>query len=321
MSSNSSSQLTLNVQKPAKSPRARAWAKIKKDKWLYILMIPGILYFLIFAYGPMWGVLIAFQEYSPFLGMAKSEWVGFLHFKNFFTDPDFMKLLINTLTLSLYNLLFYFPAPIILALLLNEVRHSGFKRVIQTFIYIPHFISIVIVVSITYVFLTTEGGVINDLVFKLTGERINFLGSPQWFRPLYLLQIIWKETGWGTIIFLAALAGVDVSLYEAAIVDGANRWQQLWHITLPAIKSTIITMLILRMGSVLNSGFEHIFLMTNSLNRSVAEVFDTYVYNMGITQGSFSYSTAVGLFKSLVGITLIQLANFLAKKAGETGLY
>jgi putative aldouronate transport system permease protein len=243
------------------------------------------------------------------------------HFRNFFQNPDFVKLLRNTLLLSLYNLIFFFPAPIILALLLNEIRIALYKKAIQTLIYIPHFISMVIVASISYVFLTTEGGVVNGLLQQYTGHKINFLADPQWFRPMIIIQSIWKECGFGTIIFLAALAGVDAEQYEAAIVDGANRWRQLWHITLPSIKSTIIILLILRMGDVLENGFEQIYLMTNALNREVADVFDTYVYLMGITQGAFSYSTAVGLFKSLVGVVLVFTSNYLARRFGQSGIY
>lgn len=295
--------------------------RLKRDKWMYILLLPGLLYFLIFKYVPMWGALIAFKNYQPFTGFWNSEWVGFEHFRNFFQNPDFYKLLRNTLLLSLYNLLFFFPAPIILALMLNEIRVAFYKRTIQTLIYVPHFISMVIVASITYVLLTTQGGVVNQFIESRGGTPIDFLSDPDWFRPLIILQTIWKECGWGTIIFLAALAGVDVEQYEAAIVDGANRWRQMWHITLPSIRSTIIILLILRMGDVLENGFEQIYLMTNALNREVADVFDTYVYFMGITQGSFSYSTAVGLFKSLVGVVLVFGSNWLAKKFGQSGIY
>lgn len=304
-----------------KSRRPGVLARLKKDKWLYLLLTPGLLYFLIFKYVPMWGVLLAFKNYQPFLGFWKSEWVGLEHFRVFFTNPEFFMLLRNTLVLSLYNLVFYFPAPIILALLLNELRLAFFKRIVQTLIYIPHFISLVIVASLTYVFLTTEGGLINELLHKYAGIKIDFLSSPEWFRPMIIMQTIWKETGFGTIIFLAALAGVDVEQYEAAITDGANRWRQLWHITLPSIRSTIIILLILRMGDVLDNGFEQIFLMLNPLNRETAEVFDTYVYMMGITQGAFSYSTAVGLFKAVIGVILVLGANWLAKRFGQSGIY
>ncbi|GIP15566.1 protein LplB [Paenibacillus montaniterrae] len=299
-----------------------AWvSKLKKNRYLYLLLLPGLLYFLVFKYAPMWGVLISFQNYQPFLGFWNSEWIGFTHFENFFAHPDFFRLLRNTLILGLYDLIFFFPAPVIIALMLNEVRLMLFKRWIQTLIYIPHFISMVIVASMTYVFLTTQGGIVNEIIFNLTGSKINFLADPDWFRPLIILQIMWKETGWGTIIFLAALATVDMEQYEAAVVDGATRFQRLIHITLPAIRSVIVILLILRLGNFLDTGFEQIFLMTNSLNRSVADVFDTYVYFVGITQGAFSYSTAIGLFKSLVGIVLIYGSNWLAKRFGQEGIY
>jgi len=297
------------------------WERLRKDKWLYILMLPGLLYFLVFKYVPMWGILLAFQNYQPFLGFWKSEWVGLEHFRIFFDNPEFVMLLRNTLLLSFYNLIFFFPAPIILALLLNEVRIALYKRTIQTLIYVPHFISMVIVASLTYVFLTTEGGLVNELLLKYFGYKISFLSSPDWFRPMIIVQTIWKECGFGTIIFLAALASVDVEQYEAAIMDGANRWRQLWHITLPSISSTIVILLILRLGNVLDNGFEQIYLMLNPLNREVAEVFDTYVYMMGITQGAFSYSTAVGLFKAVIGVTLVLGANWLAKRFGQPGIY
>jgi putative aldouronate transport system permease protein len=238
-----------------------------------------------------------------------------------FTSPDFPRVLINTLGISMLSLIFYFPAPIVLALLLNEIKHQKYKRTVQTFIYIPHFISLVIVASLTYQLLNINDGIINQVVQMLTGKTINFLGKPEYFRGLIIGQSIWKETGYGTIIFLAALAGVDVSLYEAARVDGAGRWKMMWHVTLPAIRGTIIIMLILRVGSILNTGFEQIFLMKNALNSSVAEVFDTYVYTKGIINAQYSYSTATGLFKSVVGMIMVLGANKLAKKAGESGIY
>ncbi|MFM9332089.1 ABC transporter permease [Paenibacillus mesotrionivorans] len=309
------------VHMTGKDRRNTLWKRVRREKWMFILLTPGLLYFLLFKYVPMWGVLLAFKDYQPFLGFIKSEWVGLEHFRVFFANPEFTMLLSNTLLLSLYNLIFFFPAPIILALLLNEVRVAFFKRFVQTLVYVPHFISMVIVASLTYVFLTTEGGVVNEFLFQQTGSKTDFLTSPDWFRPIIIIQTIWKECGWGTIIFLAALAGVDMEQYEAAIMDGANRWKQTWHITLPSIRSTIVILLILRMGNILDNGFEQIYLLLNPLNRHVAEVFDTYVYMVGITQGAFSYSTAVGLFKSIVGVVLVMGTNWLAKRFGESGLY
>lgn len=294
---------------------------MKRHRWMYLLMLPGILYFIIFKYIPMAGLVISFQNYIPYLGVLKSEWVGLEHFKNFFMNPDFKMLLVNTFSISILNLVFFFPMPIILALLLNEVKNKLMKKSIQTMIYIPHFISMVIVASLTFTLLNAETGIIPQLVELVMGSKPEFLSDPKYFRWIIVIQNIWKETGWGMIIFMAALAGVDTQLYEAAQVDGAGKLRQVWHITLPAIKSTIIIMLIMKVGTLLNTGFEQIFLMKNSLNSSVAEVFDTYVYTLGITQGAFSYSTAVGMFKSVVATAMVLTTNWICKKCGETGLY
>ena len=294
---------------------------VKRDRLLYIMLIPGVTYFFLFKYLPMMGIVISFMDYMPFLGIMKSKWVGIKHFQRFFSEPMFFRLFANTIILAFYNLVFFFPLPIILSLLLNELSGHSFKRFIQTALYIPHFISWIVVVGISYTMLSPQGGIITELIRELSGSTVNLLGSSNWFRPLITLQVIWKETGWGTIIFLAALAGVNVELYEAAIIDGANRWQQLINITLPAIKPTIVVMLILRMGSFLDSGFEQVFLMQNSLNRNVSEVFDTYVYTSGLLNGQFSFSAAVGFFKSLVSFILILSVNRAAKKLGEEGLY
>ncbi|MDR2184477.1 MAG: ABC transporter permease subunit [Treponema sp.] len=295
--------------------------RILRDRWLYLLVLPGVVYYAVFKLIPMFGIIVAFQTYNPYTGFLKSPFVGWKNFQDFFTHREFFLLFKNTLYISFLNIVFYFPAPIILSLLLNEVRHSWYKRSVQTLVYVPHFLSWVIVYSLFYMLLTTDGGIMNLIVEMMTGRRIRFLEDPAWFRTIVIVQTIWKETGWGTIIFLAALAGVDIEQYEAAIVDGAGRLRQLWHITLPAIKSTIIILLILRMGGVLNTGFDQIYLLTNSLNRSVANVFDVYVYEQGITRGSFSFATAVNLFKSIIGMVLVYGTNYIAKKAGETGIF
>ena len=292
-----------------------------QHKWLYVMIIPGALYFIIFRYAPMFGLVMAFQQYSPYKGIFGSKFVGLLHFKTFFTGTDFWMLLKNTLWLSFLSLVFYFPAPIILALLLNEMKKQVFKRTIQTLIYVPHFISWVIVASITYTLFNVTDGAVNQALNILTGKVTNFLGLPEYFRPMIIGQQMWKETGYGTIIYLAALAGVDAELYEAGRVDGAGRWRLMWHITLPALKPTIIIMLIMRVGAILSTGYEQIFLMRNALNVSVAEVFDTYVYLRGLVNQQYSYSTAAGLFKSLVSMILVLTANWTAKKMGETGIY
>ncbi|WP_240415085.1 ABC transporter permease [Paenibacillus periandrae] len=306
---------------PSASARAALFRRMAKNRWLYIMLLPGIFYFLAFRYLPMWGVLIAFQDFLPFKGFWGSEWVGLKHFERFFFDSNFSLLFTNTLVLALYNLIFFFPLPIMLAIMLNELRVEIVKRWVQTLIYIPHFVSWVVVVGIVYMFFSTEGGVINSMLAGLGFPKIDFLISSEWFRTMITLEVIWKESGWGTIIFLAALAGVDPQLYEAAKMDGAGRFRQLWHITLPAIRSTIMILLILRLGSFLDNGFEQIFLMLNSMNREVGDVFDTYVYIVGIQQGQFSYSTAVGLFKSVIGIILVVLSNWLSKRTTGEGLY
>lgn len=292
-----------------------------RDRWLYFMLAPGVIYFIIFKYIPMYGITMSFQDYQPYLGFFESPWVGFKHFERFFGEPQFWMLFRNTAILALYNLIFFFPLPILLALMLNEVRSSFYKRFVQTLVYVPHFVSWVVVVGIFYMLFTTENGLITELFFQLTGHKIAFLQDPDWFRTMIVSQSIWKEVGWGTIIFLAALAGVDLQLYEAARMDGAGRWRQLWHITLPAIKSTIIILLILRLGNFLDSGFEQIFLMLNPTTRDVGEVFDTYVYVKGLTQAQYSYSAAVGLFKSVIGLVLVVSANWLAKRFGEEGVY
>lgn len=304
-----------------KKRKTRFWEKLLQQKYLYLMILPGLIYFLLFKYVPMWGIVIAFQDYQPFLGITGSEWVGFKHFERLFTEQTFFMLLKNTLILFFLNLVVFFPIPIILALLLNEVRVALFKKFVQTLIYIPHFMSWVIVVSLSFVLLTVDGGLINEIIAYFGGEKINFLLNESWFRPMYILQVIWREAGWSTIIYLAAITAVDPQLYEAAKMDGANRLRRMWHVTLPAIRSVIVVLLILKIGDTLELGFEHVYLLLNATNREVAEIFDTYVYTAGLKQGQFSYSTAVGLFKAAVGLILVVFANRMAKKFGEEGIY
>ena len=294
---------------------------IWSNRVLYLMALPGIAYFVIFKYLPMGGLVIAFQDYMPFLGITGSPWVGFDHFVRLFTEDTFFLLMRNTLLLSALILLFSFPMPIILALMLNELRGRVFKRSVQSIVYLPHFMSWVIVVSIFYVLLTTDGGAINNLITGAGGQPISFLTDPEWLRPMYVFQHIWKTAGWGTIVYLAAMTAVDMELYEAVKLDGAGRIRQTWHITLPAIRPVIIIMFILAIGDILELGFEHMFLLLNSVNREVGEIFDTYVYTVGIKNGQLSYATAVGLFKGLVGLILVVFANRLAKKFGEEGVY
>lgn len=306
------------------------WRKaFSQHYWLYILMIPGILYMLIFNYTPMAGLVMAFEDFSPYNGdtaiqaLFGSPFAGLKYFEKLFTGPDFWRLLRNTLAISLANLIFTFPAPIILALLLNELRCKWFKRFSQTLVYIPHFVSIVIVAALTYQLFSTTDGVAYHLLVQIFGKQNapDIMSDPDLFATMIVGQNLWKETGYGTIIYLAALSSVDTQLYEAAKIDGAGRWQLMWHVTLPAIRGTIILMLIMKVGSLLNTGYEQIFLMQNAMNRSVSDVFDTYIYTKGIVNGQYSLATAAGLFKSIVSMVMVIGANKIAKLFGESGLY
>ena len=311
----------LSKKEVKKKERKKKWAKIRENRALYIMLLPGLLYFFIFKYVPMGGLIIAFQDYQPFLGILDSPFVGMKHFVRLFSEDTFWMLMKNTLVIFGMDIVFAFPLPIILSLMLNELRSEKFKKSVQTIIYLPHFMSWVIVVSIFYVLLTTEGGVINNIIVSLGGQRISFLTSTAWLRPMYIFQEMWKGAGWGTIVYLAAITNVDVQLYEAAEMDGAGKLRKMWHVTLPCIRPTIVTLFILKIGSVLEMGFEHMHLLMNSMNREVAQIFDTFVYTAGIQNGQLSYSTAVGMFKGLVGLLLVVLANRLAKKIGEDGIY
>lgn len=294
---------------------------LQRDKYLYLLALPGILFFLIFKYVPMWGVIIAFLEYSPYQGIFNSPWVGLEHFQRFFANPDFLILLRNTLAINVMSLVLFFPLPIVLSLLMNELRSKLFKKTIQTIVYLPHFLSWVIIVGITFLLLSHSEGVINKILVAAGFNQVDFLTNPDYFWLLLTLQSIWKDAGWGTIIFLAAMAGVDPQLYEAAKMDGAGRFRQMWNVTLPAIRNVIVILLILRLGHIMDVGFEQVFLMMNGAVSEVADVFDTYVFRVGIKQGQFSYSTAIGLFKSAVGLLLVVVANKVSKKLGEEGVY
>ena len=316
-----SQEIAKKTKMERKALRDKTKRAVIRNRWLYIMLLPGVIYYLIFKFGPMIGLIAAFKDYQPFLGFFRSPWVGFKHFERLFTSGSFLRLLQNTLVISFLNLLFFFPVPIIIALLLNEVKVNWFKRMVQSFIYIPHFFSWVVVVGISYALFTTEGGVVNNFLTSIFHIKpIDFMGSEAWLRPMVILQNIWKESGWGTIIFLAALAGVDIEMYEAARMDGAGRLKQIWYITLPAIRATVITMLIIRLGHVLEAGFDQLFLMQNATNREVSQIIDTYVYQMGMKNGQLSFATAVGLFKSIVGLVLVLSADRLAKKMGEEGI-
>jgi putative aldouronate transport system permease protein len=290
-------------------------------RYIYLLILPGFLFFVIFKFVPLWGLLLSFQDYNPYKGMSGSEWVGFEHFTNLFQDKHFYTMLRNTLLINIFGLVFFFPLPIVLALMLNEVRHEVFKRFNQSIVYMPHFLSWVVVASFTYFLLSTDVGIVNKLLHTFGFEQVSFLSNPNYFWAMITSQTIWKESGWGTILFLAAMAGVDPQRYEAAVVDGAGRWRQIWHITLPAIRPTIIILLVLRLGNMADVGFEQVLLMLNPLVMSVADVFDTYAYIQGILKGQISVGVTVGMFKGLVGLVLIMSANYIVKKLGQEGIY
>ncbi len=300
--------------------------KIKRDRYLFVLLSMGLLYFIIFKYLPYINLTIAFQEYDLVYGILKSPWVGFKHFKDFMNSIYFVRLLRNTILLNVYGLIFGFPIPIIFALLLNELKKIRFKKVIQTVSYLPHFVSHAIVVGMVLSFLSPSTGIVNKIlvdVFRI--EPIYFMADPKYFRPVFVTMQIWKSFGWSSIIYLAALTNIDPQLYEAAIVDGAGRWKQLWHITLPGIKNVIIILLILRMGNMLDIGFEAVLLMYNPLIYDTADVLSTFIYRRGIAGEhgipDFSYATAVGLFKSVINLMLVLAANYLSKKYTEKSLF
>lgn len=297
------------------------WAKIYKHRYTYLLVMPGFLFFVVFKFGPMWGLILAFQNYNPYQGVMGSEWIGLENFKDLFNSTYFYLMLRNTLVINLLNIIFFFPIPIFLAIMLNEVRHDSFKKINQTIVYLPHFLSWVVIASITFFIFSADVGAINKVLGNLGFEPISFLTKNQFFWGLLTLQNIWKDAGWGTIIFLAAIAGVDPQRYEAAVIDGANRMRQIYHITLPAIRPTIIILLILRMGHMVDVGFEQVLLMMNPLVNNVAEVFDTYAYNQGVLRGRLSVGVTVGMFKGVVGLILIVIANQIAKRLGNEGIY
>ena len=291
------------------------------NKWLYIMLIPGLASLILFHYIPMYGISMAFQDFNVVKGFFKSPWVGFDNFAYLLKSREFYAILRNSILISLYRMFWGFPVPIILALMLNEVKNIYYKKTIQTILYLPHFISWVVIVGIVYNFLSPSTGIINHIIKLFGGEPIAFLQEEKYFRSILVISDIWKGSGWGTIIYLAAISGIDESLYEAAIIDGATRMQRIRYVTIPGIMSTIIVLLILRSGSILRNGFEQIFLMYSPLVYDVADVFETYTYRVGLREGRFSYATAVGMFQSIVGLILIWTTNRLSRKFGEGGLW
>ena len=297
---------------------------LKKDLYanreVYFLLIPVVVFYIVFCYMPMYGALIAFKDYAPKLGVTGSPWVGFKHFEMFFNSPSFLTILWNTVRISLYSLLVEFPAPIILAMLINELRNARFAKVVQTATYLPHIISLIVVCGMIKDF-TRDTGIITQLLSLFGVPEVSLLGYPQYFLPIYIGSNIWQDVGWSSIIYLAALTGVDPQLYEAAKIDGANKWQQTIHVTLVGIMPTIITMLILRMGSILSVGYEKIILLYNDATLEVADVISSYVYRKGILEQSWSFSTAVNLFNSVVNLVFLLITNKISSKVNVTSLW
>ncbi len=301
-------------QEPIRKPK---WRKMLKHWQLYVLLAPALIYFLVFKYYPMYGVQIAFKNFVASKGIWGSEWIGFDHFTRFFNSYFFWDLLWNTLAINLYQLLL-FPISIIVALSLNELRDGRFKKLAQTITYAPHFISVVVFVGMIIAFLDPMTGVINHFIQFLGFKPINFMTDPAWFKTIYVFSGEWQNLGWGAIIYLAALSGIDPQLHEAAKVDGASRLQRIWYINLPGILPTIIILLILNMGNFMSVGFEKILLMQNPLNLEASQVIQTYVYDIGILTGQFSYSTAVGLFNSVINLAILVFFNRLARRTGTS---
>lgn len=293
---------------------------LKRDRYLYLLMLPPMIYFAIFHYVPMYGVTLAFKDFDAGKGIMASPWVGLKHFQEFFSNPYSLTLVRNTVLLRLWNIVLGFPCPIILALLLNEIRSERLKRLVQTSSYLPHFMSLVVVCGMIVTFLASDGPV-NSLVQMFGGKPQPWLQKPEWFRPIYTLSGIWQSTGWESIIYLAALTGISIELYEAAMIDGANRWQRLRYITIPGIAPTVTIMFLLRMGQILTIGFQKVLLLYSGATYETADILGTYVYRRGILGADFSFATAVGLFQSAVGLVFIVASNAIAKRLGETSLW
>jgi len=308
------------MNKEKSSFRYRAAKDWKRNRSLYLLVLPVLIFYIMFHYKPMYGAIIAFKDYTPRLGVNGSPWVGLENFNRFFKSIYFVRLIKNTILLSLYNLIFGFPAPIILALLLNEVRSKKFKSVAQTITYLPHFISLIVVTGMLTNFAMTSG-LFNDIIVMLGGSRSALLQNPKLYRTIYVASSVWQEIGWSSIIYLSALAGVDSQLYEAAQIDGAGKWKQLLNVTMPAIAPTIIIMLILKIGGLMNMGYEKTILLYNPATYDTADIISSYVYRVGLLEQDWSYSTAIGLFNSVINFGLLIFANRLSRRYSETSLW
>lgn len=309
-----------NKEKKSTLPKNELWSSIKKDWQLYSLIALPVIYLIIFKYGPMFGNIIAFRRFVPGGSIIGEEWVGLQYFQMFLNDPTFYKVFANTFILAFLLLVITFPAPIIFALLLNELKNQLFKRFVQTASYLPHFFSVVVVAGMVFEVLALNGPV-NSLLSSWGIEKISFMQLPEWFRTIFVGVDLWQTLGWGAILYLAALTGINEELYEAARIDGANRWQQTMHITIPGILPTIVVLLILNIGNFLQIGFEKVLLLYNPLTYETADVISTYVYRVGLESGSFSYGTAIGLFESIIGLVLVLGANYLSKRITDNSLW
>ncbi|WP_308638354.1 ABC transporter permease [Paenibacillus silvisoli] len=295
--------------------------RLRDNKLLILMILPMLLYYLLFEYLPMFGILISFKDYNVFRGVFASKWVGLRYYEFFFNSPDFLVILRNTFLLGFYSILFGFPAPILLALLINEIRHSVFKRFVQTVSYLPHFVSNVIIVSMLVMFLSPSTGLINIVLAKIGLEPVYFLIKPEFFRSIFVASGIWQGVGWGTIIYLAALTAIDPHQYESAEIDGAGRWKKMIYITLPSILPVIIILLVLNIGTLFATSFEKVFLLYNPLTYETADIISTYTYRTGLVQGNFSYATAIGVFNGILNFVLLYAANFTARKVKQVSLW
>jgi putative aldouronate transport system permease protein len=295
--------------------------RIRRCWQLYLIMLLPMLVIIIFSYGPMFGVQIAFKNFMARDGIWGSPWVGFIHFENFFRSYQFRRILTNTLGISLYGLIAGFPIPIILAILVNESSHDVFKKGVQLITFAPHFISTVVMTNMVLMFLSVYGGLVNNIIVSLGGGRVDFMAKPEYFKSIYVWSGVWQNMGYSSVIYIAALSAIDPALYEAATIDGAGKFQKILYIDLPGIAPTIIILLILNSGHIMNVGYEKILLMQNSLNMSASDVISTYVYRMGLEQAQYSFSAAVGLFNSVINTILLVLVNQTARKLGETSLW
>ena len=315
--------MTNIVAAPAagRQARRRFLTRAMRSWQLYAFLLPTLLYFGIFHYGPLYGAQIAFRDYLGALGIWGSPWVGLANFARFFNSPLFVNLLSNTVMLGLLILVFSFPIPVIFALLLNQLRHQRYKRIVQTVSYAPHFISVVVFVGMLFLFTSPSTGIINILMAKVGGPKIYYMGSLPWFRPVYVISDIWQETGWGAIIYLAALSGINPELYEAATIDGATKFQRILNIDIPAILPTVTILLVLRAGAIMSLGFEKAFLMQTALNLDYSEIISTYVYKVGLQGAQFSFGSAVGLFNSVINLALLLVVNRVARALAGTSLW